>query len=352
MAKGSPLMGTQRGKLGESVLYRKQGEQFERAYIRHPANPQSGAQQLQRMIVASCNAAYSGMKEICDHSFEGVATGVRSFGYFMQQNIAAYRASVSYVVGQISFGEDWSFVTPKTNNIPTSPFIVARGSLNPVPFVPFYKSDLGYDSIPTNLEACQLVYFPFETSRGEMPHDDFTLGDSLSLAGFRVGDMLTWVGIIRLPNMIGIMDEQRFAFARFTVVETLHDTPLLSLVCTKTSHAPGLPAIDKYNVIEQGYWRIFSTDGGITFAGLNMQKVIGFSSKAAIAMGGWIHSRPLGNGRFLRSNCELSRNLIAKEIHASSWVWENVAGDDAYPLYMNIRDTKGDSLYLLNGGSE
>lgn len=352
MAKGSPLMGTQRGRLGESVLYRKQGEQVSRAYIAHPANPRSGSQQLQRMIVASCNAAYSGMKEICDHSFENVATGQKSFSFFMQQNISKYRRTLGYVTGEVEFTELYSFVTPKTNSIPTAPFIVARGSLNPVKFVVFRQADLGDGDLPTALQQTQLVYFPLDAPDGMPPRSEKQMPETLSSNGYKEGDMLTFVGIIRTPNQISIMDEQRFVYARFTVCKDKTGDGFLYLVCTKTSHGEGHPGKLEHDIFRYDYWKTFSTDGAVTFAGFDMMHVIGFPSDANIVMGGWIHSRPLGGGRFLRSNCEMMRNDICLDAYRPNWIFENVSGYDAYPLWQNQVETIGESLYVLGGGSK
>ena len=50
-------------------------------------NPRTYAQQLQRMRMTTISAAYSAMKAICDHSFEGYTYGSRNMNVFMSENL-------------------------------------------------------------------------------------------------------------------------------------------------------------------------------------------------------------------------------------------------------------------------
>lgn len=95
MATGSFMMGTLKGKLGETVAMRRNGMQVVRAYISNPKNPNSQKQQVQRMVQATAAQAYSAMKKICDHSFEGVQVGQKSMSYFMSKNMDYLRASIA-----------------------------------------------------------------------------------------------------------------------------------------------------------------------------------------------------------------------------------------------------------------
>ena len=89
------MMGTLKGKLGETVAMRRNGKQVVRAYISNPKNPNSQKQQVQRMVQATAAQAYSAMKKICDHSFEGVQVGQKSMSYFMSKNMDYLRASIA-----------------------------------------------------------------------------------------------------------------------------------------------------------------------------------------------------------------------------------------------------------------
>lgn len=88
MSKGSIILGDVSGKLGDIVLYRTAGTQVARLRVRHPRNPRSTRQVVQRVFQATCLRAYSTLKDICDHSFEGKQGKRENFGQFMKENRA------------------------------------------------------------------------------------------------------------------------------------------------------------------------------------------------------------------------------------------------------------------------
>ena len=92
MAKGNMLLGYARGKVGDLVFTRRNGEQVTRPRVRVVNNPKTTAQQIQRMIFASVSWAYQMLKSVCDHSFEGVTYGANSQARFFSLNLKALRA--------------------------------------------------------------------------------------------------------------------------------------------------------------------------------------------------------------------------------------------------------------------
>ena len=59
------------GKLAGTTLYKgANGETIQREVV-SPSNPKTQAQNIQRIVMSTVGAAYSVMKAICDHSFEG-----------------------------------------------------------------------------------------------------------------------------------------------------------------------------------------------------------------------------------------------------------------------------------------
>ena len=76
-----------RGKVGD-VVYRVNGQT--NTVSQKPSsvsNPKSKAQQLQRMYMATAAVAYSQMKAICDHSFEGVSGKQGNQAEFLRRNV-------------------------------------------------------------------------------------------------------------------------------------------------------------------------------------------------------------------------------------------------------------------------
>ena len=86
------LLGYARGKVGDLVFSRQGGQQVTRARAAKVSNPRSTAQMIQRMIFGSVSFAYSMLRPICDHSFEGVQYGQRSMSKFFSLNLKALRA--------------------------------------------------------------------------------------------------------------------------------------------------------------------------------------------------------------------------------------------------------------------
>lgn len=101
MAKGNMFLGFARGKVGDIVFYRQNGEQVSRGRNRHPANPNTLRQQVQRAVSASIQRLYSAGQQVFNHSFEGKKVGAENQQEFVRRNMAILRA---LVVGDINAG--------------------------------------------------------------------------------------------------------------------------------------------------------------------------------------------------------------------------------------------------------
>lgn len=98
MAKGNMFLGMSRGSVGDVTFYRNRGNQVARARNRAPMNPKTEAQTIQRMILATASKAYSRMKGIVDHSFQGVQYGGVSQSYFLKRAMEDIRNWVSQTI--------------------------------------------------------------------------------------------------------------------------------------------------------------------------------------------------------------------------------------------------------------
>lgn len=95
MAKGNMLQGMARGKVGDVVFSRLNGEQIARVRNRNPKNPRTNAQLYQRAIMATVMSAYSAGKVIFDHAFQGYAKGEANQRRFMSVNAKRLRAAIA-----------------------------------------------------------------------------------------------------------------------------------------------------------------------------------------------------------------------------------------------------------------
>ena len=105
MSKGNLLLGYGRGALGDVVLSHYAGEQVARARNRHPSNPRTTRQMIQRVIMKTTTTAYSFFRSLTDHSFEGFAKGTECQGRFTQLNVADMRRKFNDVFNS-GFGGD------------------------------------------------------------------------------------------------------------------------------------------------------------------------------------------------------------------------------------------------------
>ena len=136
MSKGNLFLGFGRGKVGDVVFYRSNGEQITRSLNRNPKNPRSESQLLQRIIMGTVMQAYSKMKSITDHSFEGVQPGAATMAEFLRLNVDNLRARVSAEIEQGSgLDEIWAFTPMGTSQFAPNEYIVSRGTLPQVPCV-------------------------------------------------------------------------------------------------------------------------------------------------------------------------------------------------------------------------
>lgn len=130
MAKGNLFQGMGRGKVGDVVFSRLNGEQISRVRNRHPKNPRSNSQLYQRAIMATVMQAYSAGKAIFDHSFEGYAVGAQNQRRFLSLNAKMLRQLVATDINTPLKGnaQKARVVAPGVSVPVANPFIISRGS--------------------------------------------------------------------------------------------------------------------------------------------------------------------------------------------------------------------------------
>lgn len=94
MAKDNIFLGFGRGKIGDVVFYRRDGQQISRARNRAPRNPNTFKQQLQRAVSANVQRIYSAGMQVFNHSFEGLKVGEGNQREFVRLNMNKLRSLV------------------------------------------------------------------------------------------------------------------------------------------------------------------------------------------------------------------------------------------------------------------
>lgn len=134
MSKGNIFLGFGRGKLGDVVFSRTNGEQVARARNRSPRNPQTPLQLLQRVVLKTVSTAYSMLQDITNHSFQGYMEGTESQSRFATINVAVFRRALD---AEINSGSAEDILSSSSSNYATKsstlaqfdPFIVSEGTI-------------------------------------------------------------------------------------------------------------------------------------------------------------------------------------------------------------------------------
>lgn len=146
MAKGNLFMGTARGKLGEVVFSRKDGQQISRQYIRNPKNPKTQGQRIQRAIMATVAKMYGMGKDIFDHSFQGKGVPGGSMRRFLKVNADALRPTLIYhIENQSDPEESFGWVcSPNALSAAPNEYIISEGTFKASPFTKLNKNNGQY----------------------------------------------------------------------------------------------------------------------------------------------------------------------------------------------------------------
>lgn len=191
MAKGNMLLGYARGKVGDLVFTRRNGEQVTRPRVRVVNNPKTEGQQIQRMIFATCIWAYARMKSICDHSFEGVRYGASSQAKFMSENLKRLRAFYPTSADPRQYAEviaadGMAYLLPSKEGQIGAGLLIANGTL------PEISRNVGDDGALSGFGN------PFTTQGQAGP----TVGQIIDAVGAAPGDQITIVCITEAGEFI------------------------------------------------------------------------------------------------------------------------------------------------------
>lgn len=176
------FQGMARGKVGDVVFSRLNGEQITRVRNRHPQNPRTNKQMVQRAIMATIMQMYSAGKAIFDHSFQGKSVPAGSQREFMSVNAKALRAAL---------GADFANATQGTACLAR---VVGPKSLSPVPNA-YVISQGTYDQ---NLFAVSLQSVAGNmrpTARIAVPTEGETINAYAQRVGLVPGDIFTIVAL-------------------------------------------------------------------------------------------------------------------------------------------------------------
>lgn len=128
MAKSKSFFGLRRGSTKTLTFSVFNGKQVTKDRVELVKNPRSLAQMQQRMAMATASAAYAHMKEIVDHSFEGVTYGLNNMSEFIKQNTKAIKDAILDPANA-----KFAFNPYKDRLLYGGQFIMSSGSASPIP---------------------------------------------------------------------------------------------------------------------------------------------------------------------------------------------------------------------------
>lgn len=175
MAKSKGFFGIRSGSTKNFTFSELHGEQITKERVSRVKNPRTISQMRQRMLMATIGAAYSYLKTIADHSFEGLTVGQQNMSEFMRVNLNKFRDAAqdnNAAYAMNAYGD--KLINPMR-------YILAKGSLPAMPYV-----------INANNQI-MLTYNIADASTAEKVYDAM---------GIKKGDMITFVWVVGNASLV------------------------------------------------------------------------------------------------------------------------------------------------------
>lgn len=215
------LQGMARGKVGDVVFSRSNGEQISRVRNRHPNNPRTNKQLVQRAIMATIMQTYSAGKAIFDHSFQGKSVPVGSQREFMSVNAKALRAAIATDLnnGAITAAAATArVVAPKSLSPVPNAYIISQGTYDQNLFT--VKFDNGQPVVQLPAPTSNETIAAYATRQGLIGGDIYTI--------VAIGASNTEAYQDNMLGQLASTPKAAFGFVRLTVKSDLTSTSPLS----------------------------------------------------------------------------------------------------------------------------
>ena len=322
MAKDNLFLGMARGSIGSVTFSRVEGQQIARARNTSPRNPQSPAQMIQRIVMSTVGKAYSFMREICDHSFEGYESGQLSQRKFIEVNVSLLRDTLADLIAY-----------PVESEIKASTATNFSYKNDYLPVLNRYQISAG--SLPRiNLVTTETQVAPcIEFDPGELTTQTITYQDIIDLLGVQRGDQLTF---IQITNDNRADNRQRSLMSGFRYARVILDPSDGDL----TSPFIVNNAINKPNERNEGVFRNLSIQNQENRKGLQfiLKDVIYETASDRHMIANSVILSRLRGSQWLRSEAFIEPNVIS-----GSSAWQKSYLNEAYESY---KTQPNSDLYL------
>lgn len=177
MAKSKGFFGIRSGSTKNFTFSELHGEQITKERVSRVKNPRTISQMRQRMLMATIGAAYSYLKAIADHSFEGKTVGQQNMSEFMRVNLNKFRdvsldSNAAYAFN--AYGD--KLVNPMR-------YILAKGSLPAMPYVINASNQIALTYDVADASTAEKVYDAMGIKKGDMVTFVWVVGNASLVAG-------------------------------------------------------------------------------------------------------------------------------------------------------------------------
>ncbi|MBQ3174034.1 MAG: hypothetical protein IJB56_07000 [Alistipes sp.] len=197
MAKSKSFFGLRRGSTKTLTFQVNNGKQITKDRVYDVKNPRTQEQMVQRMVMATASAAYAVMKQIVDHSFQGITYGQMNMAEFIRLNAKKLRENLGAADPVMCYNKY------QDRNIAPGEYIMSAGSASDFKTLP----EVAAAEVTTG-DAIQIAL--------TLTSGTALNGDNLAAKyGFKIGDLMT-VCYLRYNSSA---EKWVFGFARFTVLK-------------------------------------------------------------------------------------------------------------------------------------
>lgn len=207
MAKSKGFFGLRSGSTKNFTFSELNGQQITKERVYKVKNPRTMQQMRQRMVMATVSAAYSYLKEICDHSFEGFGVGSPCMGEFMRLNLDALKAKAQNDAAMVAFN------AYQDKNINPVPFIVSQGSIvGPAFDVSDNEVSIGFNATSDEIATAESIYNKLGIQPGDLITFLSVCGTEDNTEGYKFAPLP--LSIVRLrANKTGAVNSVQDAFS-------------------------------------------------------------------------------------------------------------------------------------------
>lgn len=177
MAKSSGFFGIRSGSTKNFTFSELHGEQITKERVTRVKNPRTISQMRQRMLMASIGAAYSYLKAIADHSFEGKTVGQQCMSEFMRVNLNKFRDAA------LNSNAAYAFNAYGDKLINPMRYILAKGSLPAMPYAINAKHQIALTYNVDDASTAEKVYDAMGIKKGDMVTFVWVVGNASLVSG-------------------------------------------------------------------------------------------------------------------------------------------------------------------------